>query len=94
MPNNPQLHPAPQQCRPVRLHHPFLPIPLLAPPSRRRAILLSLRSRRHPALYHLLDPAARRRHPPDCRALGLHHTMAQLEDNMGGTAAICGCRSA
>ena len=86
---NLQLHPAPQQRRPVGLHHPRLPFPILATPTRRRAILLPLPPKRHPALHHLLDPPARRRHPPGRRAVGMHHPVAQLENHMGRTAAVC-----
>lgn len=86
-----QLHPAPRQRRPIRLLNPRLPVALLASPARRSAILLPLQSRRHSALHHLLDASTCRRHTPDCRTLGVHDTMAQLEDHMGRATAVCGC---
>lgn len=86
-----ELHPAPRQRRPVGLHNPRLPVPLLAAPARRSAILLPLQPGRHPALHHLLDAAARGRHTPDRRAVGMHDTMAELEDYMGCAAFVYDC---
>lgn len=83
-----QLHPAPRQRHAIRLYHPSLPVALLAPTPRRGAILLPLQPLRHPALYDLLDPPPGWRHLPHCRAVGMHHPMAQLENHMGCATAV------
>lgn len=88
----PQLHSAHRQRCPSGLHHPFLPLPLLAAPHRLLAGVLPLLSCRHSALHLLLVPAALWRHTLGRCPVGLYRAMAQLEDDMDCAAAVCADR--